>query len=209
MLDASEEDYKAKFTEPFCPGPRKKVIGVDLDGVLNDLAGAVIEAAQSRFGVTIDRAAIVSHQLQECTPLKLDQVKDIFSSPDVFEDAQPIEGAKEALDELRGAGWIVHVITDRFWGSDDWTIAKNWLAENGFKWDHLNLVRAEEKAPYAEAHGIEVFVEDNYNTAVSLPSLCERVYLMDRTYNKGVLPGNASRVLGWQQILDELLVTPG
>lgn len=201
FLTDAEKCHRVKFSDPF-PGEGR--IGIDLDGVLGDLAGEVIKMARSMFGVEIRREDITSHRLQECTNLTSEQVKEIFAST-VFRTMAPVSGATEALRRLRSSGRIVHVVTDRFWSAQDWTVAKGWLDEHGFEWDHLNLVRAQEKAEYAQAHRISIFVEDNYETAVSLSSVCTKVYLLDRPYNQGRLPDKVIRASNWGDILNDLL----
>jgi uncharacterized HAD superfamily protein len=202
ILNQTEKNYKEKFTGPFMPGD--KVIGIDLDGVLNDLAGAVIDVAQAEFGLAIDRSDITSHRLEKCTGLTPEQVHGIFASPKTFEEAAPLADARVALEHLFGQGWTIHILTDRFWGKLDWRLARAWLSKHGFKWNHLNLVRAQDKAEYSEVHGIRLFVEDNYDTAVSLSSVCDKVYLLNQSYNQGNLPANVLRITEWHQIVQDL-----
>lgn len=202
IMTNRERGYAAKFPTPFTAD--RKVLGTDLDGTLDDLAGAVIRTAKTRFGLDIGVDDITSHRLEDCTDLTSEQVAEIFISPETFAAADPVPAAKAALDRLSGDGWAIHIVTDRFWGENDWGLARDWLDDHGLTWDHLNLVRAREKADYCDGHGIKVFVEDNYDTALSLSSTCDRVFLLDRPYNKGDLPENVTRVDGWLDIERQL-----
>jgi uncharacterized HAD superfamily protein len=203
IMKNRENGYHVKFSAPFTA--RRKILGTDLDGTLNDLAGAVIRSAKTKYGLDIALGDITSHRLQDCTDLTREQVEEIFTSPATFGAATPDLTAKDTLDRLSGDGWTVQIVTDRFWGKTDWRAARDWLEEHGFTWDHLNLVRAEEKAAYCDGHGITIFVEDNYDTALTLSSVCDEVFLLNRPYNRGHLPDNVTRVASWQDIEQELL----
>ncbi len=51
--------------------------------------------------------------------------------------AQPIAGAREGLQKLRAAGFVVVIYTARGWGELR-TTAK-WLADHGFEYDGLQM----------------------------------------------------------------------
>lgn len=51
--------------------------------------------------------------------------------------AQPIAGAREALQKLRAAGYIVVIYTARGWG--EYRVAKQWLDDHGFEYDGLQM----------------------------------------------------------------------
>jgi hypothetical protein len=51
--------------------------------------------------------------------------------------AEPITGAREALRELRAAGYVVVIYTARSWG--EFRVAERWLADHGFEYDGLQM----------------------------------------------------------------------
>jgi FMN phosphatase YigB (HAD superfamily) len=51
--------------------------------------------------------------------------------------AEPIEGAREALQKLHAAGYIVVIYTARSWG--EYRVTTRWLAEHGFEYDGLHM----------------------------------------------------------------------
>jgi hypothetical protein len=51
--------------------------------------------------------------------------------------AQPIAGAREALQKLRAAGYIVVIYTARGWG--EYRVARQWLDDHGFEYDGLHM----------------------------------------------------------------------
>jgi ribonucleotide monophosphatase NagD (HAD superfamily) len=51
--------------------------------------------------------------------------------------AAPIAGAREALQKLRAAGYVVVVYTARTWG--EFRVTKQWLDSHGFEYDGLHM----------------------------------------------------------------------
>lgn len=51
--------------------------------------------------------------------------------------AEPIEGARQALHQLRAAGHTVVIYTARAWG--EYRVARRWLEEHGFEYDGLHM----------------------------------------------------------------------
>jgi phosphoglycolate phosphatase-like HAD superfamily hydrolase len=51
--------------------------------------------------------------------------------------AKPIAGAREALQKLRAAGYVVVIYTARGWG--ECRVAQQWLADHGFEYDGLQM----------------------------------------------------------------------
>lgn len=51
--------------------------------------------------------------------------------------AEPIAGAKEALQQLRAAGHVIVVYTGRGWG--EFRVTKKWLDDHGFVYDGLHM----------------------------------------------------------------------
>jgi uncharacterized HAD superfamily protein len=199
-MQKKENEYRVKFRSGY-PDTRK--IGIDLDGVLGDLAGAVIEEIRIKLDREVKREEINSHDLSACLKLTSREIKDVFTS-DVFVRMNPCSDARSGLRALYQKGWVIHIITDRFWSDDDWEVARDWLKRHDFEYDHLNLVRGKDKAEYAKVHGISVFVEDNVGTVREISKVCDKAYLLDRTYNKGSLPRNVSRVASWDSIIESL-----
>jgi ribonucleotide monophosphatase NagD (HAD superfamily) len=51
--------------------------------------------------------------------------------------AQPLDGAREGLRQLRAAGHTVVVYTARGWG--EYKVTKKWLDDHGFEYDGLHM----------------------------------------------------------------------
>ena len=52
-----------------------------------------------------------------------------------YANAEPIPGAKEALDRLRGDGWVIVLHTGRHF--NNWQVTVDWLAAHGFEYDQI------------------------------------------------------------------------
>jgi hypothetical protein len=57
------------------------------------------------------------------------------SEPPAYESALPIDGAREALQRLRAAGWLVVIHTARHF--NHWRTTVDWLARHGFGYDQI------------------------------------------------------------------------
>jgi uncharacterized HAD superfamily protein len=181
-----------------------KDLGVDLDGVLGDLAGSLIKIARQKYDINIAHEDITCYQLEACTGLTREQIDEIYESTPIFQDMEPIPNAREVIGRLKSRGWQIHIITDRFRGNDGQTTAQRWLEKNGFIWDRLSLVRAQDKSEFAKMHHISFFIEDNYDTVKDLALVCTKVILFDKSYNQGPEITNVVRVTNWQQIDSEI-----
>jgi len=64
----------------------------------------------------------------------------VICSEEMFFDrplAEPIGGAREALQKLRDAGHTVVIYTARSWG--EYRVTKRWLDDHGFAYDGLHM----------------------------------------------------------------------
>lgn len=64
----------------------------------------------------------------------------VLCSEEAFFDrplAEPIAGAREALQKLRAAGHTVVIYTARGWG--EFRVTQRWLDDHGFEYDGLHM----------------------------------------------------------------------
>jgi len=57
------------------------------------------------------------------------------ASPDDYAEAEPMPGAREALRQLRQAGWIIVLFTGRHF--HHWQVTTDWLRRHGFEYDQV------------------------------------------------------------------------
>lgn len=166
------------------------IIGVDIDGVISDIAGHLVQYAKSMYGCMITVEGITSENVETCSDLSADDVRGIFSTPLFFQSIPALPTAKDALNQLVRTGWKVVLMTDRFWYPEIQEDTLSWLKENNIPFHSILYVNKTEKAVWSGKMGIKYFIEDQLSNANLLSEVCNDVFLIDRPYNKGVtLPG--------------------
>ena len=178
---------------------KNNIIGVDLDGVIGNFLERFSQIAFSKYGTRLEINRLPCYWIEKCTSLSEKQVLEILSSQKLYKSISPFPFARTSLNTLHKSGCQIHIVTDR--PTDFYKITNNWLRRNGFVWDRLVLVKAKDKSSYAYKNNITCFVEDRYDTAISLANSCKEVYLFDRSYNQGELPQNVKRVSSWSELL--------
>lgn len=64
----------------------------------------------------------------------------VLCTEEIFHDrplAEPMEGARAALQKLRADGYVIVIYTARSWG--EFRVTKHWLDTHGFEYDGLHM----------------------------------------------------------------------
>ena len=170
------------------------VIGIDIDGVLSDIACHLVASIKDRFGYDLVIDDLTSEDIETCTDVSAEELKEIFSSPIFFQTLPLIPGAHTLLKNLRDNGWKVILMTDRFWYSGIQKDTSEWLKTHNLVYEELHFVRKADKENMARELEIEFFIEDQLSNANSLARACKGVYLIDRSYNQGLVAESVLRV---------------
>ena len=181
-----------------------KVIGLDLDGVLADIASEFLKYVKEEYGLDFRIENIKSYDATEWSGMNHEQVEHIFCNTDIFETVRPLPFSIEATKTLKKAGWTIHIITFRQWHGRLKQITREWLKKNGFSYDALHLSEGHDKTNLVHEHGIKVFVEDRRESTESMSRMCDKVYLFDYPYNRGPIRENVQRVNNWMEIIMDL-----
>ncbi len=121
----------------------------------------------------------------------------------IYESSQAIVEAKEVLDQLFLHGHQLVYISAR--EEEYFSVTKEWFVKNDIKFDDIVLVGNYDKATFAQKFAIDIFIEDNYNNAISISNkLNILVYLINTPYNQGDTPDNIIRVNDWLDIAKDL-----
>lgn len=168
-------------------------IACDLDGVVADIVSQIINYADRWYGLVILPEQIVSDQVQECTPLSFNQLKEMFTNREFFATMAPIEGARAALRELLSLGFLIDIVTDRFWYPEIQMDTRSWLESNRIPFDEVEFVRSREKHLMVAKKGYRFAVEDQAANATLLQPVTQ-VFLLDRPYNRRVNNAHVRRV---------------
>lgn len=113
----------------------------------------------------------------------------------IFRTGEPLDGAKEAMDYLRGRGHSLHVVTHRDIHPRAVQSTCEWLAEWGLHYDTITFSKDKTVIP------VDVFIEDNVDNALALADAGVLVALMDRPWNQHAPKDRyeIDRVYGWHQ----------
>lgn len=182
-------------------------IGVDIDGVLSDIAGHLVMFANQRFNCNLSVADIVSENVENCSDLSLDQLRQIFSTAAFFKTLPVVNSASESLKQLRKHGLKIVLMTDRFWYPKIQEDTVTWLKRNRIPFDSVRFVEKRNKAEMAHELDLKLFIEDQLSNANALAEVCENVFLVNRRYNQGHSHHNVTRVLSVKEATAILTTT--
>ena len=168
-------------------------VGCDLDGVIGDIVQQLVRFSRRQHRVFLTRKHITSENIETCTPLQREQLHRLFENREFFRSLPVIPRAREALSTLKGAGFSIHIVTDRFWYSGIHDDTTDWLKRHRIPFDSVVFARKAEKHDVAERLKVRYFIEDQLSNARLLAPLCQ-VLLLDRPYNQGEIPDQVTRV---------------
>lgn len=190
-------------------------VGIDLDGVLNNMTETVL-AELKRQGLcptSFSTDDIKEYWFEKNIPgLTKEQVWEVFRKGDVFWNANPLPHAQETLAQLNAAGVQVHIVTSRGFSQMHREITEEWLRRYGFGYHRLAIQSKKEKAHYAQAHRLDLFIEDHLPTAQWMADIVRLSILLDAPHNQfdyvpviagmepTVEPANLVRMFGWKEI---------
>jgi uncharacterized HAD superfamily protein len=112
-----------------------------------------------------------------------EDTKDMFMQPSFWADIPLFDGVKSIL-EILADKCEIHVVTARYWYDGIQRDTEEWLERNDVPYDFIACVPSKKKGDYALAHGLNAAIEDYAAAANSLASSVERVFLIDRPWNK-------------------------
>ena len=109
--------------------------------------------------------------------------------------------SREWLEKIVAAGWQIILITDRFWYPEIRDDTWDWLQSHKIPFHSVEFIKNARKAKRARQLGIRTFVEDHLSNANSLAEVCDRVFLLDRSYNQGITAKRVIRISNLQETL--------
>jgi uncharacterized HAD superfamily protein len=162
-----------------------RLVGIDIDGVLSDIAGHLVQFANDQFGHDLSIGDITSEDVETCSDVSKEQLTQIFCTPRFFQTLPVLSSASESLVRLKASNWRIVLVTDRFWYPGIKNDTLEWLRKHNFSFDSLHFIRKVEKANFARDSSIPIFIEDQLSNANGLARVCDKVFLIDRSYNQG------------------------
>lgn len=189
-------------------------VGVDLDGVLNNLGETILAELKTRGWAPLNFSPdqITAYNFEECVPdLTKEQVYSLFETPYVFWNAQVDITAREVMKDLDEQGIQLHIVTSRDFSPLHRQVTEEWLRVNGIPYHRLAIYGKQEKPIYAESQKLDIFIEDHLPTAETMADLCRVSILLDQPYNRWTHPSdwdgkpspepaNLLRMYSWKEI---------
>lgn len=169
--------------------PRR--VYVDFDDVLCATARGFLVILEQEFGKTVAFDDIVDFDLGksfDLPPDELDRFFDLVHQEDNLAGFEPLEGAFDAIDAWKEAGYDIEIVTGRPPESREASAA--WLAAHEVDYDDLIFVRK-----YGHTNGgvplerildrdYAWVIEDSFDMAARLAGAGHRVRLLDRPWNR-------------------------
>jgi len=174
-------------------------IGVDIDGVIVDIARAWLPLLSEVCGRPVSAKDLCSWDLGAALGISEEQVNRVWLQTlgtDLLRHAPAIKGAIDGLASLaRHEVWLV---TARPASMAELT--RFWLADNGARYQHLVHERFGNKL--WAGGGFDVFIEDYLEEARVIAEAGVPSILFDQPWNRGgELPPNCTRVTDWHGVV--------
>ena len=124
----------------------------------------------------------------------------------VLEECTLMPNADKVLQKLKKDGNEIYFITARLTNiknCDTEDITKNTLKQNNIPYDKL-IINASDKMKVCKEEGIELFIEDSYDTCKELTENGIRSILMTTKMNEQIEAKNITRVHNWNEIYERI-----
>lgn len=124
----------------------------------------------------------------------------------VLEECVAMPNAPEIIRKLKEEGNEISFITARLTqikNCDTESITIKTLQDNNIPYDKL-IINASNKLKFCQENGIQIYIEDSYETCKELEENGIKTYLMTTKMNENIEAGNIERVNNWKQIYEKI-----
>ena len=124
----------------------------------------------------------------------------------VLEECYPLPNAVEIINKLKEEGNEIIFITARLTNiknCDTENITKTTLNKYNIPYDKL-IMNVDNKLEFCQKHGVEVFIDDSFETCKSLYSNGIKAYLMTTRMNRNIETGEIERVTSWDEVYEKI-----
>lgn len=185
-------------------------IGIDVDGVLTDLSGFILENGKkflNNDNQYINECTCEFSKMFNCSK----EVEKKFWKKYIFKyclKASVEKDASDVIKKLRENGHKIYIITSRIYTKEQTIkgelfrkILEYWLKKNNIEYDGIyycsdsNMVC--DKYYVCKKLNIDLMIEDSIDNAIAISKTC-RVMLRNRPYNFGY--NQVTRVSGFKDI---------
>jgi len=178
---------------------KRHIIGVDIDGVILDLAAVILPFLSEACARPLVRQDLHSWDLCEALNIDMETMdrvwKQLFYS-DALRHAPPIDGAIDALSSL--SNHEIWLVTSRPSSLEDLTLT--WLRDNQVHYDQIVFSRRGNK--YSAGPEFNVFIEDFLEESAIIAGAGIFTILFNQPWNQTPhLPANCTRANTWDDVL--------
>ena len=180
----------------------RKIIVVDVDGVLCDLVDSAIPMIKNLYDCNLNRADIRMFEMDRIVGVKKNDFNEIFKQLD-YSKMQLIEGAVEGLAELATMFRIV-VATSRPAVLHSKT--KNWLRDNGLT---FHAFMSEQESDFTIDKKSDLYpvatavIDDDVREVIAASDFTKVSCLFDAPWNHSInAQGRFTRCHNWREIVD-------
>lgn len=124
----------------------------------------------------------------------------------VLEECVLMPNADKVCQKLKAEGDSLYFITARLTNVKNCNteeITKKTLLDNNIVYDEL-IINANDKIEISKEKGIDLFIEDSYETCVELEKLGIKSILMTTRMNQNIDSGNIKRVYNWDEVYEQI-----
>ncbi len=125
---------------------------------------------------------------------------------DVLEECYPLPNAVEIINKLKDEGNEIIFITARLTNiknCDTEAITKATLEKYNIPYDRL-IMNVDNKLEFCKKYGVEVFIDDSFETCSSLHKEGITSYLMSTRMNRNIDTGKIERVFSWDEVYEKI-----
>lgn len=178
----------------------KIILGVDIDGCLNNFQKTIRTLIHRDFGIDIDDD---DYCVTDCLNLSKQDLERFWEhySPIILDNTDAEENAAQILMLLKEK-YNINIITAR--GYDVADLTQTWIDNHCLYYDNL-LFNTGNKFDACNWIGAKTMIEDSPYNAYALMKHGVHVLLFDRPYNRDIKNGELlTRVYSWDNIYDIL-----
>lgn len=124
----------------------------------------------------------------------------------VLEECYPLPNASEIINKLKQEGNEIIFITARLTNiknCETENITKETFRKYNIPYDKL-IMNVDDKLKFCIENGVEVFIEDSYETCKSLQENGIKAYLMTTKMNRNIVDEKIERVSSWNEVYEKI-----
>jgi len=160
-------------------------VGVDIDGVLNDILSICVEGLNDYLEVTLTTEDMTNYNFAKSYQVPQEKVVEFFirEETNILKNAVPQQNAAETLSKMKKQHQI--------------KVTEEWLEKHEIAYDKLIMVGSSDKREACLKERIDVLIEDSLDNALMVNGQGIPVMLMNAPHNQGKLPQGITRVSCW------------